>query len=417
MLVAAYIHGPGEEVSVRTVCRSLQRGEAVVSGGRAPPRRSRNRISGGGSRRSWLPSHRRRRYTGCCAPGRVSGPVQPLAVRLRRCGGGARAARLHLLQQLRPAAPRSACITASGVGVLGGRRCARIAAAGSRGAGSLVNQSGLRSHRYSSNRTLAPALEPDRVLGCHRRRRQRTRPRRLLQGRVGGVREVSPRMPAGRSIPSAASAGRGSACVFDLRGRAAHRAGLLCKVIASRIMFRRAPRRLAQMGPDFAATGPIAPRGLRGPMRVGRCALGPDQTMIGPSARDVVIAGGYQNRLPSSTGKTMSDSAPPLQTQSRPEPLTPDMIQFRNELAAAYARHPALDTLPIGQARTICEAVRRPWADGGPVMHGQPRPAARPCGNDAAAPGPPAETCDGWRSCLRAWRRLGRCSRSTRMTG
>ena len=65
----------------------------------------------------------------------------------------------------------------------------------------------------------------------------------------------------------------------------------------------------------------------------------------------------------------MSDSAPPLQTQSRPEPLTPDMIQFRNELAAAYARHPALDTLPIGQARTICEAVRRPWADGGPVMH------------------------------------------------
>ena len=47
----------------------------------------------------------------------------------------------------------------------------------------------------------------------------------------------------------------------------------------------------------------------------------------------------------------------------------PDMIRFRDGLAVAYGRHPALHSLPVAEARAVAEAVRAPWASGGPSMH------------------------------------------------
>jgi len=38
-------------------------------------------------------------------------------------------------------------------------------------------------------------------------------------------------------------------------------------------------------------------------------------------------------------------------------------------MSASYARHAALDSMPISQARQIVEQVRAPWAAGGPRMH------------------------------------------------
>lgn len=50
-------------------------------------------------------------------------------------------------------------------------------------------------------------------------------------------------------------------------------------------------------------------------------------------------------------------------------PLFPEMVRFRAALAAGYAAHPPLHTLPIAAARAVAEAVRAPWSAGGPAMH------------------------------------------------
>lgn len=44
------------------------------------------------------------------------------------------------------------------------------------------------------------------------------------------------------------------------------------------------------------------------------------------------------------------------------------MVLFRDELARAYGAHGPLAGLPIGRARAVAEAVRAPWAQGGPAM-------------------------------------------------
>lgn len=54
-----------------------------------------------------------------------------------------------------------------------------------------------------------------------------------------------------------------------------------------------------------------------------------------------------------------------------PEPdddLDPDIRLFQRRLAAGYAAHPALDSVPLAEARRIVEAVRAPLTRGGPVM-------------------------------------------------
>jgi acetyl esterase len=48
--------------------------------------------------------------------------------------------------------------------------------------------------------------------------------------------------------------------------------------------------------------------------------------------------------------------------------LTPDMRRFQRWLAAAYARHPPLDSVALPEARLIAERVRAPLAQGGPMM-------------------------------------------------
>lgn len=48
--------------------------------------------------------------------------------------------------------------------------------------------------------------------------------------------------------------------------------------------------------------------------------------------------------------------------------LAPDMRRFRHWLAAAYAAHPALDSVSLPEARQIAERVRAPLTHGGPVM-------------------------------------------------
>lgn len=58
-----------------------------------------------------------------------------------------------------------------------------------------------------------------------------------------------------------------------------------------------------------------------------------------------------------------------LPTDATPgDDLTPDMRRFQRWLAAAYAKHPALDTLALPQARLVAERVRAPLAQGGPTM-------------------------------------------------
>jgi acetyl esterase len=46
----------------------------------------------------------------------------------------------------------------------------------------------------------------------------------------------------------------------------------------------------------------------------------------------------------------------------------PEYAAFLTRLSAAWAEHPALDTMKIAQARLVAEIVRAPWAKGGPVM-------------------------------------------------
>jgi acetyl esterase len=58
-----------------------------------------------------------------------------------------------------------------------------------------------------------------------------------------------------------------------------------------------------------------------------------------------------------------------LPTDAAPgDDLTPDMRRFQRWLAAAYARHPALDSVGLPEARLIAERVRAPLAQGGPMM-------------------------------------------------
>ncbi len=49
--------------------------------------------------------------------------------------------------------------------------------------------------------------------------------------------------------------------------------------------------------------------------------------------------------------------------------LDPEIRSFAAEMARAYARYPALDQVPLSEARQIAEKVRLPWRQGGPVMH------------------------------------------------
>jgi len=46
----------------------------------------------------------------------------------------------------------------------------------------------------------------------------------------------------------------------------------------------------------------------------------------------------------------------------------PQIQIFVDGVAAAYARHPDVMTLPAVEGRVIVEAVRRPWREGGPMM-------------------------------------------------
>jgi acetyl esterase len=53
---------------------------------------------------------------------------------------------------------------------------------------------------------------------------------------------------------------------------------------------------------------------------------------------------------------------------ARDDGLDPEIRAFQQRLSAGYAQHPALDGLPLHEARRIAEAVRAPFARGGPVM-------------------------------------------------
>lgn len=48
--------------------------------------------------------------------------------------------------------------------------------------------------------------------------------------------------------------------------------------------------------------------------------------------------------------------------------IDPQLLPFIEGIAAAWARHPALDTLSHAEARKVAEAVRAPWTKGGPRM-------------------------------------------------
>lgn len=58
-----------------------------------------------------------------------------------------------------------------------------------------------------------------------------------------------------------------------------------------------------------------------------------------------------------------SGSEPPV-TQT----IDPEVKLFVDGVAAAYARHPDVMTVPYDQGRAIVEDVRKPWRQGGPVM-------------------------------------------------
>lgn len=48
--------------------------------------------------------------------------------------------------------------------------------------------------------------------------------------------------------------------------------------------------------------------------------------------------------------------------------IDPEIARFIDGVAAAYAGHPPFETLPLAEARRVAEAVRAPWAAGGPEM-------------------------------------------------
>jgi len=51
------------------------------------------------------------------------------------------------------------------------------------------------------------------------------------------------------------------------------------------------------------------------------------------------------------------------------EDVDPDIRRFIELTSAEYARHPPLTDVPVSFAREVAEAVRAPWAAGGPTMH------------------------------------------------
>jgi acetyl esterase len=48
--------------------------------------------------------------------------------------------------------------------------------------------------------------------------------------------------------------------------------------------------------------------------------------------------------------------------------VDPEVQLFVDGVAAAYAKHPDVMTIPMDQGRAVVEEVRRPWREGGPVM-------------------------------------------------
>ncbi|MBY0512165.1 MAG: alpha/beta hydrolase fold domain-containing protein [Rhodospirillaceae bacterium] len=61
--------------------------------------------------------------------------------------------------------------------------------------------------------------------------------------------------------------------------------------------------------------------------------------------------------------------------------IDPEIKLFVDGVAAAYARHPNVMTVPYDQGRAIVEEVRRPWRDGGPPMaSSEDRVLSLPCG-------------------------------------
>jgi acetyl esterase len=48
--------------------------------------------------------------------------------------------------------------------------------------------------------------------------------------------------------------------------------------------------------------------------------------------------------------------------------LDPEIRRFVTEMASAFARYPNFNDLPPAEMRRACEAVRAPWAAGGPAM-------------------------------------------------
>lgn len=61
----------------------------------------------------------------------------------------------------------------------------------------------------------------------------------------------------------------------------------------------------------------------------------------------------------------MADSSSTLQPG---DDLAPDILQFQQRLAAAYAQHPPLASVDLPEARRIVERVRAPLTAGGPAM-------------------------------------------------
>lgn len=51
-----------------------------------------------------------------------------------------------------------------------------------------------------------------------------------------------------------------------------------------------------------------------------------------------------------------------------PAMLDPEIAAFIDAMGQGWSRHPPLDTLPVTEARKVAEAVRAPWARGGPEM-------------------------------------------------
>ncbi|MFQ6710059.1 hypothetical protein OMF51_07780 [Bordetella pertussis] len=57
-----------------------------------------------------------------------------------------------------------------------------------------------------------------------------------------------------------------------------------------------------------------------------------------------------------------------MTTAALPYPLDPQIQRFVERMQADSAAHPRRDLVPVEQAHAISEAVRRPWAEGGPQM-------------------------------------------------